>query len=104
MNALKSIVSPRTTPRGAAPQSGPADRTGWLHKRGETNTAFKHRFFVLKGRTLSYYDEEKAGAAKGEVADYGDLKDVSVNCRDCSVSFVVSAREQFFFQQKGFGV
>ena len=46
----------------------------------------------------------KCGAPKGQVGDFGDLKDEHVSCKDCSAEFVVTAREQFFFQQKGFAV
>jgi len=31
------------------------DRTGTLLKRGETNTAYKQRHFVLKGNLLFYF-------------------------------------------------
>ena len=73
MDALKTLLSPRTTNArgGGATQRIPASHTGWLHKRGETNTAFKHRYFVLRGRTLSYYDGETASTAKGEVVLLG---------------------------------
>jgi sesquipedalian len=32
------------------------DKTGWLHKRGYLNSAYKRRFFVLKGNLLFYFD------------------------------------------------
>ena len=46
----------------------------------------------------------KCGAAKGAEADFGDLQDINAICKDCNGDFVVTAREQFFFKQKGFTV
>ena len=40
--------------------SPPSDHTGFLHKRGHLNTAFKRRFFVLTGAKLSYYEDVTA--------------------------------------------
>ena len=33
---------------------------GWVRKRGVANTAWKHRFFVLDGHILSYYESDLA--------------------------------------------
>ena len=54
---MKALFSPRsTTPRGGTmPLTNECDLTGWLHKRGENNPSFKRRFFMLKGKTLSYH-------------------------------------------------
>lgn len=64
-------MSPRAgTARGGGPAAGgrsSADLTGWLFKRGEGNTAFKRRFFVLSNKSLAYFEDEKAQSAKGEV-------------------------------------
>ena len=46
---MSRVGGPRPSVRGDAP-----DLTGWLHKRGENNPAFKARYFVLTGRTLRY--------------------------------------------------
>ena len=43
-----------------------AQYTGWLHKKGEVNTAFKRRFFVLSGTTLTWHESPKS-AAKGSL-------------------------------------
>jgi len=41
--------------------SGEALKKGWLEKRGEINTAWKNRFFVLGAdKTLRYYKDEEA--------------------------------------------
>ena len=63
------------SPRGGSDRAMPAtgartarpDHTGWLYKKGEGNTAFKHRYFTLSRRTLAYYEDEKATTAKGEI-------------------------------------
>ena len=50
--------------------SPPSDHTGFLHKRGHLNTAFKRRFFVLTGAKLSYYEDVTAahrGRSRGSV-------------------------------------
>ena len=50
--------------------SRPADLAGYLHKRGHVNTAFRRRFFVLRGSRLTYYEDEAAAdraRSKGSV-------------------------------------
>mmetsp|Transcript_9993 Transcript_9993/g.25868 ORF Transcript_9993/g.25868 Transcript_9993/m.25868 type:complete len:440 (+) Transcript_9993:6-1325(+) len=80
MQALKSLVSPRSsTPRSGTAGHGTTGRvskaqaslTGWLYKKGEKNTAFKHRFFILGKGLLAYFDDEQATAAKGELEMLG---------------------------------
>jgi hypothetical protein len=39
--------------------------TGWVHKRGEHNTAYKKRWFILKMGQLIYYKDEKDAKKKG---------------------------------------
>ena len=36
----------------------PADKEGWLWKRGEVNKAFQKRYFVLKGNLLFYFEKQ----------------------------------------------
>ena len=43
-----------------------AAHSGWLHKRGEVNTAFKRRFFILSGDHLAWHESPKT-AAKGSL-------------------------------------
>ena len=59
-------------PLPAASTSWPnkTDFSGFLHKRGHVNTAFKRRFFVLRAARLTYYEDEAAahrGRSKGSV-------------------------------------
>ena len=52
----------------SSPQAAPAEHSGFLHKRGHVNTAFKRRFFVLRAARLTYYEDEAAavrGKARG---------------------------------------
>jgi tetratricopeptide (TPR) repeat protein len=55
----------------AASATDPWTHCGVLHKRGHMNTAFKRRFFVLRGTRLSYYEDraaaEKRGRSRGVV-------------------------------------
>lgn len=41
-----------------------ADKEGWLEKRGEKNTAWKKRWFVLKNNRLLYYKKVRNFAAR----------------------------------------
>ena len=43
------------------------DHSGWLSKKGEGNTAFKNRWFVLTQKTLTYFENEKATKEKGSI-------------------------------------
>ena len=44
-----------------------AVHSGWLQKRGQVNTDFKKRYFLLHGAQLTYYDgEEAAGGVSGK--------------------------------------
>ena len=46
------------------------DFSGYLSKRGHVNTAFRRRFFVLRGTRLTYYEDETAadrGRNRGSV-------------------------------------
>ncbi|XP_078410340.1 sesquipedalian-1-like [Cetorhinus maximus] len=36
----------------------PTDKTGYLHKKGERNTAYHKRWFVLKGNLFFYFEEK----------------------------------------------
>lgn len=46
-------------------------RVGWLMKRGEINTAFRARFFVLWPKALIYYKEEPPSYNTGEYDPQG---------------------------------
>ena len=58
------------------PDAKSAARAGWLQKRGQVNTAFQRRYFLLNGSTLTYYDSEE-GAKRGKTPK-GQLSVVSV--------------------------
>ena len=48
--------------------------TGWLEKRGENNTSWKMRYFVLlSSRELIYYETDQSNKRKGEI----DLTEVT---------------------------
>ncbi|XP_041760045.1 sesquipedalian-1-like [Coregonus clupeaformis] len=38
----------------------PPDKTGFLFKKGEWNTAYHRRWFILKGNQLSYFEEHES--------------------------------------------
>ena len=52
-------INERTLMHFAGSPDSPADKSGWLWKRGEVNKAFQRRFFVLKGNLLFYFDKDK---------------------------------------------
>lgn len=41
-----------------ASSGAPADKEGYLHKKGELNKGFQKRWFVLKGNLLFYYEKK----------------------------------------------
>ncbi|CAG5115551.1 unnamed protein product [Candidula unifasciata] len=41
-----------------ATSGAPADKQGYLHKKGELNKGFQKRWFVLKGNLLFYYEKK----------------------------------------------
>ncbi|XP_005996465.1 sesquipedalian-1 [Latimeria chalumnae] len=45
----------------------PADKTGYLNKKGERNTAYHKRWFVLKGNMLFYFEEKESKEPVGVV-------------------------------------
>ncbi|XP_053577359.1 sesquipedalian-2 [Bombina bombina] len=45
----------------------PADRTGYLYKRGQWNVAYQKRWFVLKGNLLFYFEERQSREPVGVV-------------------------------------
>lgn len=36
----------------------PAEKEGWLWKRGDVNKSFQKRYFVLKGNLLFYFEKQ----------------------------------------------
>ncbi|XP_061116299.1 sesquipedalian-1 [Conger conger] len=45
----------------------PPDKTGFLFKKGERNTAFHRRWFVLKGNMLFYFEERESREPVGVI-------------------------------------
>ncbi|XP_075430017.1 sesquipedalian-2 isoform X2 [Ascaphus truei] len=45
----------------------PADRTGYLYKKGERHTAYQKRWFILKGNLLFYFEERESKEPMGVV-------------------------------------
>ena len=74
----------------AATGNAPADKQGYLLKRGETNRAFQKRWFLLKGNLLFYSERE------------GDREPIGVVVlEDCSVE--VSGTEDAYAFELSFG-
>ncbi|XP_068560390.1 sesquipedalian-1 [Cebidichthys violaceus] len=66
----------------------PPDKTGFLFKKGERNTAYHRRWFVLKGNMLFYFEERDGREPIGVIVLEG-----------CTVELCVSA-EEFAFAVK----
>uniref|UniRef100_A0A8C2Z9P8 Sesquipedalian n=1 Tax=Cyclopterus lumpus TaxID=8103 RepID=A0A8C2Z9P8_CYCLU len=66
----------------------PPDKTGFLFKKGERNTAYHRRWFVLKGNMLFYFEERDAREPVGVIVLEG-----------CTVELCESA-EEFAFAVK----
>ncbi|OQR87150.1 phosphatidylinositol kinase [Achlya hypogyna] len=52
------ILDPNTS---VMPDTMGVTTAGYLHKRGETNTAFQRRYFVLENRVLTYHKRDMFG-------------------------------------------
>ncbi|XP_048100571.1 sesquipedalian-1 isoform X1 [Alosa alosa] len=66
----------------------PPDKTGFLFKKGERNTAYHRRWFVLKGNMLFYFEERESKEPIGVIVLEG-----------CTVELCESA-EEFAFAVK----
>lgn len=83
MNTLMSLVSPRSTAASGpnvreTSKSAAPDLTGWLHKMGEGNKAFKRRWFVMTGKSLSYFEDDSPTAkSKGDVDLHGSTCEIA---------------------------
>ncbi|XP_076005655.1 sesquipedalian-1-like [Genypterus blacodes] len=71
-----------------ATSDSPPDKTGFLFKKGERNTAYHRRWFVLKGNMLFYFEERDSREPIGVVVLEG-----------CTVELCESA-EEFAFAVK----
>lgn len=47
--------------------ASPADHAGFLHKKGERNTAYHRRWFVLRGNMLFYFEERESREPVGVI-------------------------------------
>ncbi|KAM3611386.1 uncharacterized protein V6R79_017618 [Siganus canaliculatus] len=63
----------------------PPDKTGFLYKKGERNTAYHRRWFVLKGNMLFYFEERDSREPIGVIVLEG-----------CTVELCESAEEFAF--------
>ncbi|XP_023249941.1 sesquipedalian-1 [Seriola lalandi dorsalis] len=63
----------------------PPDKTGFLFKKGERNTAYHRRWFVLKGNMLFYFEERESREPIGVIVLEG-----------CTVELCESAEEFAF--------
>lgn len=66
----------------------PPDKTGFLFKKGERNTAYHRRWFILKGNMLFYFEERESRQPIGVIVLEG-----------CTVELCESA-EEFAFAVK----
>ncbi|XP_065107027.1 sesquipedalian-1 [Paramisgurnus dabryanus] len=69
--------------------NSPPDKTGFLYKKGERNTAYHRRWFVLKGNMLFYFDEKESREPIGVIVLEG-----------CTVELCESESEEFAFAIK----
>ncbi|XP_067861953.1 sesquipedalian-1 [Heptranchias perlo] len=63
----------------------PTDKTGYLHKKGERNTAYHRRWFVLKGNLFFYFEEKDSREPIGVIVLEG-----------CTVELCESSEEYAF--------
>lgn len=63
----------------------PTDKTGYLHKKGERNTAYHRRWFVLKGNLFFYFEEKESREPIGVIILEG-----------CTVELCESSEEHAF--------
>uniref|UniRef100_A0A8D0BV83 PH domain containing endocytic trafficking adaptor 1 n=1 Tax=Salvator merianae TaxID=96440 RepID=A0A8D0BV83_SALMN len=56
----------------------PADHAGFLHKKGERNTAYHRRWFVLKGNLLFYFEDREGRDPVGVIILEGCTVELSV--------------------------
>ncbi|XP_067087085.1 sesquipedalian-1 [Osmerus mordax] len=71
-----------------ATSESPPDKTGFLFKKGERNTAYHRRWFILKGNLLFYFEERESRQPIGVIVLEG-----------CTVELCESA-EEFAFAVK----
>ncbi|XP_051536403.1 sesquipedalian-1 [Myxocyprinus asiaticus] len=69
--------------------SSPPDKTGFLFKKGERNTAYHRRWFILKGNMLFYFEEKESREPIGVIVLEG-----------CTVELCESESEEFAFAIK----
>ncbi|KAG5840265.1 hypothetical protein ANANG_G00186980, partial [Anguilla anguilla] len=63
----------------------PPDKTGFLFKKGERNTAYHRRWFILKGNMLFYFEDRESREPIGVIVLEG-----------CTVELCESAEEYAF--------
>jgi hypothetical protein len=51
------ILNEKNLAAYACAPSTPADKNGWLLKRGDLNRNYQRRWFVLKGNLLFYFEK-----------------------------------------------
>uniref|UniRef100_A0A672MYY2 Sesquipedalian n=1 Tax=Sinocyclocheilus grahami TaxID=75366 RepID=A0A672MYY2_SINGR len=69
--------------------NSPPDKTGVLFKKGERNTAYHRRWFILKGNMLFYFEERDSREPIGVIVLEG-----------CTVELCESESEEFAFAIK----
>ncbi|XP_062814774.1 sesquipedalian-1 [Anolis carolinensis] len=68
----------------------PTDHAGVLHKKGERNTAYHRRWFVLKGNMLFYFEERESREPVGVII----LEGCTVELCEASEEFAFAIRFQ----------
>jgi len=57
----------------------PADKQGYLDKRGEVNRSFRRRWFVLRGNLLFYFERSENAVPTGVIV----LENCAVHASEC---------------------
>ncbi|XP_026575193.1 sesquipedalian-1 isoform X1 [Pseudonaja textilis] len=68
--------------------ASPADHVGFLHKKGERNTAYHRRWFVLRGNMLFYFEERESREPVGVIV----LEGCTVELCQASEEFAFAIR------------
>lgn len=77
----------------AVSKETPADKEGWLWKRGEVNKAFQKRYFVLRGNLLFYFEHRRL-----ETAETSSCPSGVIVLEGCTVELAEEDLERFAFK------
>ncbi|OCU02098.1 sesquipedalian-2 [Xenopus laevis] len=74
-----------------ATSKSPVDKRGYLFKKGDRNTSYNKRWFVLKGNTLFYFDNEESREPLGVII----LEGCRVELCESSEEFAFAIKFEF---------